>query len=417
MEYVQEMYQVIAFNEYLNTEVLKEKYNEELISQGYEPIYEDVRKSIKEGFKKVIDILKNIIEKIIHFVTITIPGVIKKFISAIASIGKRRNDTVKVNTSGMSDKAKAKTETLAAKANAINKKEAKIIALSTAVAVSSDVAKNKLATSKQDSSKDKSGKSVEEKITETRKEIGILKKDFSKEFDEFMNDPDSRLVFGDKIEGVKTIKKAVDQSKGVLLLEDKEAKKKWVGIKGYFYDRKIYEEFMNWFEKGFIKNINNSISDAISDFIKYGNFVTTKDVKNRIVHQDSNYLARSLDSFESCISDLDEKYSQLSKTLGIHEYLNVTAFYTKDGMIDDLKDSSKYFKIIEEKLQELYKINDIENKNDKKYNTIVNNYLNETARMISLYSKNINKIAQILIEINKNVLFFNANKTDIYTSM
>lgn len=75
---MKEMYQVLAFNEYINYKVLEERYNDELVANGYEPINESIGESIAEGFEKIINFLKKIIEKIIHFITVVIPGAIKK---------------------------------------------------------------------------------------------------------------------------------------------------------------------------------------------------------------------------------------------------------------------------------------------------------------------------------------------------
>lgn len=413
MDCVKEMYQVLAFNEYINYKILEERYNNELVANGYEPINESIGESITEGFKKIIDFIKKIIEKIIHFITVVIPGAIKKIADAITSISKRDDNKEKIDISGMSDEAKAKTKVLVNKANVISKKEAKVAAIVAAAAATVDIEKNKPTTSKTEEKSNTVAKNTEEQIQEARKEIYIMNKNFDKDFDAFMKDPDSKLVFGDKIEVVKTIKKAKDQNK-ILLLEDKESKKEWVGSKGYFYDRKIYERFMDWFDKN-VKNLNSRINDSLLELTSMRQIIDNRDytVNKGNGFSVVNYMERCNNNLNEFISKIDEEYAKVRDTMSMREYPKIIMFNTKDGIIDDLKNTSKYIKAIEKMIPEATELNKKENK-DEKYASYLNKYVNIIAQYTSLVSKNINKIAQVLIEVNKNVLYFNATKVDIY---
>lgn len=413
MDCVKEMYQVLAFNEYINYKILEERYNNELVANGYEPINESIGESITEGFKKIIDFIKKIIEKIIHFITVVIPGAIKKIADAITSISKRDDNKEKIDISGMSDEAKAKTKVLVNKANVISKKEAKVAAIVAAAAATVDIEKNKPTTSKTEEKSNTVAKNTEEQIQEARKEIYIMNKNFDKDFDAFMKDPDSKLVFGDKIEVVKTIKKAKDQNK-ILLLEDKESKKEWVGSKGYFYDRKIYERFMDWFDKN-VKNLNSRINDSLLELTSMRQIIDNRDytVNKGNGFSVVNYMERCNNNLNEFISKIDEEYAKVRDTMSMREYPKIIMFNTKDGIIDDLKNTSKYIKAIEKMIPEATELNKKENK-DEKYASYLNKYINIIAQYTSLVSKNINKIAQVLIEVNKNVLYFNATKVDIY---
>lgn len=414
MDCMKEMYQVLAFNEYINYKILEERYNDELVANGYEPINESIGESIAEGFEKIINFLKKIIEKIIHFITVVIPGAIKKIADAITSIGKRDNNKEKIDTSGMSDEAKAKTNVLVNKANAISKKEAKVAATVAAAAATADIVKNKPTTSKNEEKSNTVAKNTEEQIQETRKEIDIMNKNFDKECDAFMKDPDSKLVFGDKIEVVKTIKKAKDQNK-ILLLEDKEYKKKWIGSKGYFYDNKIYCKFMDWFDYN-VRELNRNIN--VFFVLELRNMKVIIDNKQYKVNNKNDYdvadtMENNRNKLNEFISKIDEEYTKVRDSMSMREYPGVMAFHIKDDVIDDLQKSSKYIKEIEKMIPEATELNKKSNK-DKKYTSYLNKYINIIAQYTSLVSKNINKIAQVLIEVNRNVLYFNATKVDIY---
>lgn len=412
MDCIKEMYQVLAFNEYINYKILEERYNDELVANGYEPINESIGESIAEGFEKIIDFLKKIIEKIIHFITVVIPGAIKKIADAITSIGKRDNNKEKIDTSGMSNEAKAKTKVLVNKANAISKKEAKVAATVAAAAATADIVKNKPTTSKNEEKSNTVTKNTEEQIQEARKEIDIMNKNFDKEWDALMKDPDSKLVFGDKIEVVKTIKKAKDQNK-ILLLEDKESKKQWIGSKGYFYDKMIYERFINWFKNN-VRELNSNINSFILDLREMKVIIDNKEYADDINSSSIvNSAKLSGDSLNEFISKIDEEYAKVRDSMSMREYPKVIMYRTKDDIIGDLQKSSKYIKEIEKMIPEATELNKKRNK-DKKYTSYLNKYINIIAQYTSLVSKNINKIAQVLIEVDRNILYFNATKVDIY---
>lgn len=104
---------------------------------------------------------------------------------------------------------------------------------------------------------------------------------------------------------------------------------------------------------------------------------------------------------------------QLSKSLSLSIY-NVNCFYTQYGKIDDLKKSADFAKYLKDLINETHNdyMKAIDNPQVQKF--IISNYMAELALWPQLISKFTNKLTSILVEINKNVLYFNANATDVY---
>lgn len=420
MECLHEMYQVIAFNEYINTEILKEKYNEELISNGQEPIYEGVGESIKEGFKKVIEVLKKIIEKIINFVTVTIPGIFKKFAACITNlVSKKDKNKATVDVSKLPEKEQAKVEAVATACNAASKAKHKVAVATTIAAVSSDVKNDKVTTPSKDNkstqpNNNQEKKSNEEKIKDARLEVDKLEKKAKEKIKEIIKDctPEVKAK-------VQECEKAMDKE---VQIEIKTPKKVWIGRKGVFYNINEYNIFFKSYEY-IIGKINHHVQLGVYNLGDIQDIITSNlDKKQeeeeffsitRKLEKKIKSSREDIENVKKYLDNIDKAYLQLSKSLSLSIY-NVNCFYTQYGKIDDLKKSADFAKYLKDLINETHNdyMKAIDNPQVQKF--IISNYMAELALWSQLISKFTNKLTSILVEINKNVLYFNANATDVY---
>lgn len=389
LDLMREMYQSLAIAERINYMILEEKYEQEL--HGYNYVNEGIGDSIKEGFEKFINTVKNIIKKIIHFVTVTIPGAIKKFFNTIISIFKKKEDNVVILSGKLTT---GKLKALAGKSNKLQKLQNTMAAATTVAAVGAEVKKDKPSSSEDAVVSTDNRKSDLEKIKELRKRIDMEKQDFKKIMEESLEEcakiasPAEKQRF---MKALTELEKAANQGKIVQVVEEGEKPKKLVGYKGIMYDEKLLNNGMvdirscnSWFD--------SAITDCFARVTKGEGFNSY----SRVVDDWKNISNRARNDIEKI------NRTKYVRTVNPKEFENVKSYLPElDKAIKSLSGSvSKLQKSVDKLTLEQWKQTTAVPK-------VVNSLLSMANSVVSLSSN-------FSMEVSKTLIAFSANSTPVY---